>query len=258
MDISVIFNAHREGMLANPSCGSLERAKAAAESAGVAVEVLVILDRADALTSEFFQNRAPKDWALVPVNYGDLGRSRNEGVRRARGKWIAFLDADDLFSNNWLAAAFVAAEQDKRLIVWHPEYDLVFGREDCFVKKLDMDESNLNLELMICTNPWAALCFTKRDLLLSCPYIDTHHLRQIGYEDWSWNMAAVGMGAIHKTVPGACHFIRLKKSGSLQLQTDAAKCIPWPSDFLKNVLAERREAVADLHRAAGPKEPIDS
>ncbi|MCI4677907.1 glycosyltransferase family 2 protein [Rhodoblastus acidophilus] len=244
MDISVILNAHHEGLLANPSCGSLELAKAAAEKEGISVEVLVVLDRANAETVEFFQNRVPSDWALIPVGYGDLGHSRNEGVRRARGRWISFLDADDLFSNNWLAAAFVAAENDKRSIAWHPEYDVLFGREEHLIKNMDMDKDHLNLELLLERNLWSALCFARREFLLACPYAETQHVQQIGYEDWSWNMAALGMGAIHKTVPDACHFIRLKEFGSLNLVTDAANCIPWPSDYLKKILVERQKAVA--------------
>ena len=37
------------------------------------------------------------------MHEGDLGRVRNALVPRATGRYIAFLDADDLFSENWLA-----------------------------------------------------------------------------------------------------------------------------------------------------------
>src|ERR1700747_3739123 len=102
MDITVILNAHHEGMLAHPSCSSLESAKGLAEEAGISVEVLVIMDRPNPEKTEFLAYRCAKEWKIVCVDFGDLGLSRNEGVRLARGRWIAFLDADDLFGVNWL------------------------------------------------------------------------------------------------------------------------------------------------------------
>src|SRR5579862_10021193 len=119
MDITVILNAHHEGMLAHPSCISVELAKALAENAGISVEVLVIVDRPNPETTKFLAHRCPKEWKIVLVDFGDLGLSRNEGVRLARGRWIAFLDADDLFGVNWLRDAHKAAENDPRKIVWH-------------------------------------------------------------------------------------------------------------------------------------------
>ncbi len=245
MDITVILNGHREGLLANASCSSLELAKAAAEKAGIAVEVLVILDRADRVTAEFFHNRVPADWKLVPVNFGDLGHSRNEGVRLARGRWIAFLDADDLFSVNWLLAAFIAAEHDHRVVAWHTEFDILFCREAEIFKNYDMDRDTFDVALLIGKNMWSALCFSSKSLLLSCPYQETQHVKQIGYEDWAWNQDVLGRGAIHKTVSHTCHFIRLKETGSLNLEATAARCIPWPSDYLLNILRQREQAISD-------------
>jgi len=243
LDITVIMTGHREGLLADASCGSVELAKAAAEKAGITVEVLVVLDRADAVTTEFFHYRVPVGWRLVPVNFGDLGHSRNEGVRLATGRWIAFLDADDVFSVNWLLSAFMAAENDNRLIAWHTDMDILFGKRVLAVKNYDMDRNKFDIERLIGINMWSALCFSSRNLLLSCPYQETRHARQIGYEDWAWNQDVLDRGAIHKTVPHTCHFIRLKETGSLNLETGAARCIPWPSDYLLNILRQRENTI---------------
>ena len=160
-------------------------------------------------------------------------------MRLACGRWIAFLDADDLFSANWLASAFSASERDKRLIAWHTEWDIYFGSEEFIAHNSDMDNIHISKKDLICINLWSALCFAPKELFILTPYAQTYHLGQIGYEDWAWNMAVMGWGAIHKTVPNTCHFIRRKNVGSLNVVTDAAKCIPWPSDFLVKTLRQR-------------------
>ena len=169
----------------HPSCSSIEMAKTVAEKTGIAVEVRVMLDRPNAETAEFFSHRAPSDWKLSRVDFGDLGHARNEGVRLASGRWIAFLDADDLFGKNWLVAAYTAAVNDRRLVVWHPHINIYFGQDHRIFEHLDMDDDSIDVSGLMCSNYWTALCFAPRTLLEKTPYPETQHGRQIGYEDWA-------------------------------------------------------------------------
>ena len=49
-DVTIVVNAHREGLIARPSLLSVSRAKAHAMQQGLNVEAIVVLDRADSLT----------------------------------------------------------------------------------------------------------------------------------------------------------------------------------------------------------------
>ena len=45
------------------------------------------------------------------MNERDLGRVRNALVPEVEGEFIAFLDADDLFSENWLAKGLATVKE---------------------------------------------------------------------------------------------------------------------------------------------------
>jgi cellulose synthase/poly-beta-1,6-N-acetylglucosamine synthase-like glycosyltransferase len=65
----------------------------------VDVEVIVIDDASDTPAArEALQFADPRVHVEVRRRPGGAGRARNQGLARARGKWVAFLDDDDLFA----------------------------------------------------------------------------------------------------------------------------------------------------------------
>jgi hypothetical protein len=65
----------------------------------VGVEVIVIDDASDSPGArEALQFADPRVHVEVRRRPGGAGRARNQGLARARGKWVAFLDDDDLFA----------------------------------------------------------------------------------------------------------------------------------------------------------------
>lgn len=236
VDISAIVNAHREGLLVKPTLDSLSQAVQSAREAGLHVQILFVLDRTDELTremiSEFGRSHASD---LLEVGHGDLGISRNSGATAAKGEYIAFLDADDLWGKNWLSGAYRAASNDKRQIVWHPELNVYFGANPHLFKHTDMEDPLYNHLKLGVNNQWTALCFARRSLLLEVPYSETRLDLQIGYEDWGWHLATTAKGVLHKVVPGTAHAIR-NKEVSLVRQTSAARCLPRSTNLFREIL----------------------
>lgn len=241
LDITVIINLHREGMFACPSVLSIARAKSFAEKRGVKIEVIAVLDAADEITRKIVEDSDLGDLQTIHVQEGDLGAARNWGVRSARGDWIAFLDADDLWGEEWLSAAY-RASRDPRQIVWHTEVNLFFGETTFLFHHLDMEDPKFEPLSLLLSNYWTSACFARRSLLLEIPYRKISLIDQIGYEDWGWHMETISRGVLHKIVPGTAHAIRMRQN-SLGVKTRAAGALPYPAgSFPKIVLDPKTDS----------------
>jgi glycosyltransferase involved in cell wall biosynthesis len=70
-------------------------------------ELIVLDDGSADGTVEYLRALSDEDPRIVPVplpHMGRLPRLRNEGIRRARGGWVAFLDSDDAWRADKLQA----------------------------------------------------------------------------------------------------------------------------------------------------------
>jgi len=237
-DITVIVNLHSEGMLAHAAFLSVAHAKSQAEKRGLRVEVLAVLDTPTPETIEFVQTCEVLEFKTLYVMFRDLGRSRNLGVQQSRGRWIAFLDADDLWAENWLAAAFETAERDRSAVVWHPEVNLYFGVDAFIFYTIDMEDPDFDLLSLSMSNPWSASCFTSRELLAAVPYPETNFERQIAFEDWGWNLETVSKGCLHKCVPGTLYAVRIRPD-SLVRQTSARRALPKHTDLFRKMILQK-------------------
>src|SRR5215471_17058932 len=78
-----------------------------------AIEVIIVDDGSKDATCaiiEEFVNKDPKFQLVRQTNAG-VGAARNTGIRRARGKYIATLDADDLWFPEKLEKQVACMEQ---------------------------------------------------------------------------------------------------------------------------------------------------
>lgn len=214
-DISVIVTAHHEGRLAHRTVQSLYSSVKYAKEKGLATEIIVVLDRPDENTIGYFSQYGKPELIIKTVDFGDPGLSRNYGITASSGKYIAFLDADNLFGADWLYKAFIYLEDNRdKEIVAHPEYHIIFEAKNLVWRQLSSSDADCHLENLIEFNYWDTVCVARRDILLKYPYAITTQVSGFGFEDWHFNCDTLADGIEHNVVPMTVHFSRAKKTGS--------------------------------------------
>lgn len=234
--IAAIINAHREGTIAIPSLKSYISAKDHAERHGHDVELICVLDRADASTVKIFNNTKFHFDHVIETSYGDLGLARNAAVQAAKSEILAFLDADDLWSENWLTSLAAAVGQTKGQAILHCHYNVFFGgRQEVFVHP-DSDDPEFDIVGLAYQNFWTALSGGPAEIYRKVAYEKVDWVNGFGYEDWTWNCHVLDAGFVHKRVPETIHFIRSKRGHSLLQSLSKEGVCRMPTATLQNIV----------------------
>ncbi|VXC66171.1 glycosyltransferase family 2 protein [Massilia sp. 9I] len=243
VDVSCILNLHREGNILIPTFRSIARMLHFAQQQGIVCELVLVLDRADGHSRRLAIEAQSGVLAGLPsslceVDNGDLGRSRRDGVAQARGSYIAFLDGDDLYSENWIAEAFLLAQSEAgQATIYHPELNVYFGEHHRTFWHPDAQALGATEKAgLLLENFWTSLSFGPRALYQAHPVDDNGLQQGFGYEDWQWNMRTSAEGIAHRPVPRTLHFIRLKPSGSLNSHSSKRSVIVRPSRLAERLV----------------------
>ncbi len=222
LDLSVVVNLHDESELCRPTLASVSAAvHAAGEIRG---EVIVVLDSADdetvEIALEFAHALTRWETRVVEVDVGELAAARNAGVDHARGRFVCFVDGDDLISPNWLSKAYKAADAEPRTL-WHPALNVVFGGPTPYLfVHADSRADAFDPLFLLVENYWSALVFGARDDFRRYRFQSNSAEHGWGYEDWSFNAATLAVGIEHGVVEGTAHFVRLRPESMARSMRD--------------------------------------
>lgn len=224
--ISAILTAHREGLLVGPAAHSALAAIGRAEAAGLKCETIAVLDRADGVTRDVLHAILGDRARYIFTDEGDPGQARNRATELARGRFSTFLDGDDLWSENWLVAAYAQAVQRPDSI-HHSACNLVFGDKRLLFWHLDSEAELCDISYLDWLNYWDAMSFAETELFRNFPFKANDIKAGYGHEDWHWNALTISEGIAHKPVPGTMHFKRAR-AGSQMGKVESVGGFRWP------------------------------
>jgi glycosyltransferase involved in cell wall biosynthesis len=220
IDVSVIATFHDEDFLVGATISSLLECVEKAELAGITVEVVFTLDFPTPTTKRIVEHHAGSiGCSVYEFEYGDQGLVRNSSVGKTSGRYVAFLDGDDLFGFDWIRVACELLDFKKGGVV-HPELNVFFeGRNSIFLHR-GSDDELFDLDYFRVGNYWDAMCMAERSILLEYPYRPRDIALGFAYEDWDWNMRTLAGGVTHYVAVDTVHFKRSRKRSQSKVSRD--------------------------------------
>lgn len=226
--LSVLITFHGEGILAHTALRSYALSRKIARQQGVEVQLVLVLDRADAATRAFVVDHPDLDGSesIVETQVGDPALARNAGVAACRADYVCTLDGDDLISTGYFLMHLKEASRLEGRFVLHPEMVLSFGMYSAFNWQVDQTGIYYDERAILSVNPWISASFASRELYEAIPYVACYPRQTgFGYEDWYWNSETIALGVVHRLAWGTAYFYRRKWHGSLNEASHAMKTV---------------------------------
>lgn len=226
-DLTVVVTAHDETVVSGPTMRAADLAVATARDAGVSVQPVIALDRATPETSAYFQQDRFAHWERRVFDEGDLGRVRNAIVPDTAGRFIAFLDADDLFSENWLfegVAALRAAEEAGDRAIVHPELNIVFDGTRAVLVNIPQDSPLFTPYYLYVRHYYDSLCLAPRDAHLEIPYVSRDVPNGLSFQDFQFTIETMAAGWRHDVARDTVIFKR-RRDFSLVTESNSRKSV---------------------------------
>ncbi|MFC7399557.1 glycosyltransferase [Chelatococcus sp. GCM10030263] len=221
IDAAVILNLHREAVFLKRTLLSMDDAVRFAAQAGLRLELVAVLDRADADTRRVLREHDLSLYATVNVieaDFGSLGLARNAGVQAASGEFIFTADGDDLVSENYFTSLYRTCTESGPTTLVFPEYVLMFGAEVYTAQYRSLTDATPFSFADL--HPYISRLCAHRSVFQRIQYADLRLSRGYAYEDWHFNAECVAAGLDVKVVPGTILFYR-RRPDSLLNQADA-------------------------------------
>lgn len=232
IDVSIIINIHREISYLGRTFQSLAEAAIYAAGQGIRCEMIVVRDRSDPSTrgwTDRYDYSPYERHEIIDVENGSLGLSRNCGIARATGVYVLTADADDLVSYNYIVAMWMTAQAMRGKIIFFPEWYLGFGCNPHLYEMRSLRE--VTPFALFDYHPYVSRCFIAREHLAGLAYADLRLTAGFAYEDWHFNIEAVGRGFDLRVVPDTIVYYRQRLGSLLRLADGLSNGLTGQASF---------------------------
>jgi glycosyltransferase involved in cell wall biosynthesis len=234
VDISVILNLHDEARYLLRTLRSLQEAMQYTAQFGPRMELVVVLDNADADTQSALSSvdlTVFDHFQVIEVAHGSLGPSRHAGIDAARGAIIATADGDDLVGFDYFHRMHAALKAGGPKSIICPEFYLGFGTTSYVWRFLPL--KTIGAAAMMDNHPFVSRIMLYREAFNELHFADVSYKSGYAYEDWHFNCSAVAQGYDIAIAKDALVFYRERqRSMSRRFRAETPGLIP-PSPFFE-------------------------
>lgn len=215
VDISIIVTCHKEGIILHRTLRSIYQATTALNADNITFELILHVDNPDSATEDYIANSQLLENVFVYRNsFGDPGAARNFSIKKAKGKYITFIDADDLMSPNWLIKAYNDLESRAYgQYVAHTEATLEFGDFTGIVQKHSEINKDTDALLSVWAGRWNAVIFAPSSIFKRIDY--PINSPGYGFEDWLFSCLLIWNDVHNIVIPETVIFVRRKSTDSV-------------------------------------------
>lgn len=171
-------------------------------------EVIVVDDGSDQNTKNILKRLSSDKVKVYHIQNSGPAYARNYGARKACGRFVVFLDADDLISNEYLA-------QCRQILLDDEKVGVVYSRAEYFgVKKGPWNLPDFSISEMLKNNIIFISAMIRRDLFEKVGGFDEN--LKIGYEDYDFwlSILETGVGVVRIDKPMFFYRRHKKRKGA--------------------------------------------
>ena len=137
-------------------------------------EIIIIFDDEDKKDLNFIKTLVNLDKRIILiVNKKSLGAglSRNFGIKKSKGKYVSFIDADDLWEKNKLKFQ-IKYMKKRNYLISHTNYTIIDSENNILKKRLAKNFNNVDKLLKSCDIGLSSVIVKKEILNNDCLFAD--------------------------------------------------------------------------------------
>lgn len=229
--LTAVITAHSEGILAHKTMMSVFRSLKKLDEAGYPYEIIVHIDKGTEETKKYFKRYEDDPRVhIVESSFGDTGPSRNRAVELARGRYVSFLDADDLVSESWFIEALKLLEKSSDTTIACPSAVLSFlGYRYVLTYQRPSLTSTEDAITLLGENLWSSVLMARREVFELHPY--RHLTSGYAHEDYAFNLEVLEAGYSFLPAPETVLFYRRSADSRFSSSSNDHATVPYTKLF---------------------------
>lgn len=178
------------------------------------LEVICLLKSKDIESNRFAKKATSFIKNLTTIKYDnfDIGQVKNSAAKKAKGKYLLFVDSGDFFSHNFLREfdrQIEDCEKSAEKTIFVPEMTITFGKQLFIQKNLSTEDSSFSKSIFLFENPWGNDFLISKKDFCEVLFPKVNFRNKLNPHILSFYCDCISLGYKVEIIPSTVSFIRL-------------------------------------------------